>query len=710
MSKQYYRLKKHRELQKKHLILQEKRDDNIVSIVDEVDNSEQCEIKSDVSIDQSESSFEASVGILVNSNPPLNSENDDKIIADNNQVDGEKSVSESSDNDIVGLENKLKHWCLNNLETLCLNVVTDLLLVLRSEGYTNLPKTAQTLLGTNHRRILQQMRSGKNTVGEFIYLGIKNGLQKVITDEYSDNEIAVFVHIDGMSLFKNSPMQVWPTSIKVFHKNYIAKPFAVSIFCGDSKPYSIDEYLENFLDEANQLIKDGVTINGRQYAFKILGIIADSPARAFLKCCKYPGGFYACERCTIKGISQETNINRKKGNMKTSKRVYPQMDCELRTKKSFEDKLQLQHHRGGNEVKSPLLSLSNFDPVRSVILDPMHLLYDGVMKSLIEKWISRGKATRLRITDSKRLNDRLVLLTPDIPCEFQRKKFTLEYIAQWKATQYRFFLHYCGPIVLKNILSDSLYKHFMLLFVACRILNSEEFFVIARDYARELLRKFFDLLSSLYGKDSQVLNMHNLIHAADDVEQFGLTLSDISAFWGESFIGTFKNLVKSRNKPLTQIANRLEELESSDRLKIKKNYDVRACKINHEETNISTDQGEKLMKVDSVKIKGATFKINHPDNIAQLNDGTIFQIKKIFAKCDLEGKKNFQLSDLYLLGCEAQELDNVFCYPTASSDLGIVAVRHFSNCENFISANRIKQKCVFFRDQHQCYVFPLQHM
>ncbi|KAK0160463.1 hypothetical protein PV328_007871 [Microctonus aethiopoides] len=109
MSKQYYRLKKHRELQKKNLILQEKRDDNIVSIVDEVD-SEQCEIKSDVSIDQSESSFEASVGILVNSNPSLNSENNDgKIIADSNQLDGEKSVSESSDNDIVGLENKLKH-------------------------------------------------------------------------------------------------------------------------------------------------------------------------------------------------------------------------------------------------------------------------------------------------------------------------------------------------------------------------------------------------------------------------------------------------------------------------------------------------------------------------------------------------------------------------------------------------------------------------
>lgn len=703
MSQKYYRLKKHRKLQKDKSLLWEKCD--IVSISAEVNSEEITEVESDVNVLENEEIIS-----------PQKSENGDgEISANDNEVDREKSTSEPSDT-IVGLENKLKHWCLKNLETLCLNVVTDLLLVLQSEGYTNLPKTAQTLLGTKHSRTLQQMRSCKNTVGEFIYLGIENGLKKVISHDYTDDEISVFIHVDGMSLFRNSPTQMWPTSVKVFHKNYLIKPFAVSIFCGDSKPYSIHEYLENFVAEANKLIKDGVTINDRQYAFKILAVIADSPARAFLKCCKYPGGFYSCERCTTKGVTQNTNINRKKGDKKTSKRVYPEMDCELRTKKSFADKQQPQHHRGGKEIESPLLLLSNFDPVRSVVLDPMHLLYDGVMKSLIDKWITRGKATRLKITDVKRLNDRLVLLTPDIPCEFQRKKFTLEYIAQWKATQYRFFLHYCGPIVLKNILSSSMYNHFMLLFVACRILDSDELCVTARDYARALLRKFFDLLPSFYGKDSQVLNMHNLIHAADDVEQFDLPLSDIAAFWGESFIGTFKNLVKSKRKPLTQIANRLEELESNDRLRMKKKYDVRVCQINKKIKNTFTKQGEKLVYVNSVKIKEATFKNNHPDNIAQLNDGTIVKIKEIFMKCNRKETKisNIEpdaiLNNLYFFVHAAEKSDNVFCYPTESSDLGIVAIHNFSNSKKCISATRIKQKCVFLRGEHQFFIIPLQHM
>ncbi|EFN68762.1 hypothetical protein EAG_00106, partial [Camponotus floridanus] len=44
----------------------------------------------------------------------------------------------------------------------------------------------------------------------------------------------------------------------------------------------------------------------------------------------------------------------------------------------------------------------------------------------------------------------------------------------WKATQFRFFLLYCGSVVLKDVLSDHHYRHFLLLFAACRILNSSD--------------------------------------------------------------------------------------------------------------------------------------------------------------------------------------------------------------------------------------------
>lgn len=58
--------------------------------------------------------------------------------------------------------------------------------------------------------------------------------------------------------------------------------------------------------------------------------------------------------------------------------------------------------------------------------------------------------------------------------------------------------------------------------------------------------------------------MHNLIHVTDDVRYFKAPVSEISAFWEENYIGVYKKLVKLPFKPLTQIVNRLAELEKID--------------------------------------------------------------------------------------------------------------------------------------------------
>jgi len=60
------------------------------------------------------------------------------------------------------------------------------------------------------------------------------------------------------------------------------------------------------------------------------------------------------------------------------------------------------------------------------------------------------------------------------------------------------------------------------------------------NYARELLRKFFELLPSFYGPDSQIMNNHNLMHLADDVEHENMVLSAVSAFPFENFLGRIK--------------------------------------------------------------------------------------------------------------------------------------------------------------------------
>lgn len=61
------------------------------------------------------------------------------------------------------------------------------------------------------------------------------------------------------------------------------KPFVVSIWCGESKPNNLNEFLSQFVNELNEILRSGVQLNGFLIKVGIQCFIADSPARAFLK-------------------------------------------------------------------------------------------------------------------------------------------------------------------------------------------------------------------------------------------------------------------------------------------------------------------------------------------------------------------------------------------------------------------------------------------
>lgn len=60
-------------------------------------------------------------------------------------------------------------------------------------------------------------------------------------------------------------------------------PFVVAVWFGDSKPSCVNEYLTKFVQELNGLAEHGMEINGFQLSVRIRSIIADTPARSFLK-------------------------------------------------------------------------------------------------------------------------------------------------------------------------------------------------------------------------------------------------------------------------------------------------------------------------------------------------------------------------------------------------------------------------------------------
>lgn len=169
---------------------------------------------------------------------------------------------------------KLCLWAIKNIDILRLNVVSELLVILKEEGDPSLPKTAETLLGRTHRQVFLPMTTNRQTDGSYIYMGFENALKNVICNIYTEDRIRVDVHIDGMAIFKDSHKRVWLIVLKLIYENYICKPFVVALYFGDGKPHKAIDFLGDFVEEATKLIEDGVVLHDKHYSFGIRTFIA----------------------------------------------------------------------------------------------------------------------------------------------------------------------------------------------------------------------------------------------------------------------------------------------------------------------------------------------------------------------------------------------------------------------------------------------------
>ncbi|KAK0143076.1 hypothetical protein N1851_018800 [Merluccius polli] len=190
--------------------------------------------------------------------------------------------------------------------------------------------------------------------------------------------------------------------------------------------------------------------------------------------------------------------------------------------------------------------------------DYMHQCCLGVMRKLLLLWTRVRTEVRMSRAQIAQVNNRLIALRKVIPTCFARRPRSLDELDRWKATEFRQFMLYTGKVVLRGILQENLFDHFMTFSTAMCILVSPELAVSHTCYAHNLLQFFVDRGGILYGPQFKVYNVHSLLHLAADVTSLG-SLDHFSAFPFESHLHHIKNMVRSGKNPLMEIANRLEE-------------------------------------------------------------------------------------------------------------------------------------------------------
>ena len=197
--------------------------------------------------------------------------------------------------------------------------------------------------------------------------------------------------------------------------------------------------------------------------------------------------------------------------------------------------------------------------VTHFLIDYMHLVCLGVMRRLLNLWMRGPLPSRLKPSTVDEISRVLIGLQGFIPKEFARKPRSLRDVDRWKATEFRQFLLFTGPVALRGKLSESMYHNFMLFHVGIFILVNRSLCTQYCDFADQLLVMFVTLFAQLYGRNMLVYNVHGLVHLADEVRQFGC-LDNVSAFPFENFLPIFKRLIRKPNFPLQQIINILSEI------------------------------------------------------------------------------------------------------------------------------------------------------
>ena len=90
-------------------------------------------------------------------------------------------------------------------------------------------------------------------------------------------------------------------------------------------------------------------------------------------------------------------------------------------------------------------------------LDPMHLVFLGVTRKLIQTWSIGPLPTRQGSRIINALSNTLLTFNVYLPKEFARKCRSLVYLDRWQATEFRTFLMYTGVAALKGRLSNVIY-------------------------------------------------------------------------------------------------------------------------------------------------------------------------------------------------------------------------------------------------------------
>ena len=398
--------------------------------------------------------------------------------------------------------------------------------------------------------------------------------------------LAFQMNTDGVALFKSSTFSIWPVYMIIcdlppglrYTRKY--RIFA-GLWFGYTKPI-FSTFMQPFIEIMQQLYRDGfsVKIPFEDKLVTVRGITIsssmDAPAKCLFMCMQQFNGRCGCPYCTTSG----TNVRTEKGG---NCRTYPYVkksnraeDMQARThEQTFQDatmareqKLAGKKNPEVNGIKglSTGFGLPGYDIIKGTSIDYMHTVLLGIVKMLMSRWFDTTYrhspyycGDKISICDSRRAN-----IKP--PNNISRIPRSLYDRTHYKASEYRTWLLYYSLPVMRGILQQLYFDHFMLLVCAVFILLKTSISECDIQQASQLLEHFCLRAENLYDARIQTFNLHQLLHLTDCVINNG-PLWSCSCFFFEDLNGDVRNLFHGSQNPESQIVKAVSVIQHLPKLR-----------------------------------------------------------------------------------------------------------------------------------------------
>ena len=324
-----------------------------------------------------------------------------------------------------------------------------------------------------------------------------------------------------------------PGSIRYKRENFIL----VGIIPGPCEPqHEINSYLEPLVEELNSLwigIKCIANINKQDITVTVraalLCVACDLPAGR--KACGFLGHNAAlgCSRCLKKfpgtvGSMNYSGFDRsqweKRNIIKHRENIKKINSCNTKAgKASLESEYGCRY--------SCLINLKYFDPIRMLIIDPMHNLFLGSGKHMIKLWLKSGLMTADNFSEIQEFLDNFI-----VPTDIGRIPRKIETgFSGFTADQFKNWITIYSIPALYNILPRlhlDCWRYFVL---ACCIFSKQSLSSTDIAQADALILQYCRKTEQLYGESSITPNMHMHCHLKDILDDYG----PVQSFWLFSF-------------------------------------------------------------------------------------------------------------------------------------------------------------------------------